>query len=153
MLLEYYLVPNLTFFDIQVHLDPNSKSYSHQYEGGINIQCNVIVVIDYRIKVQGIEDTTPSSIEFCENSGDSFVVRSATINSLSVLKSTSPVTTPMTTQEGTSDSLTAAIDIIVSPQTTTATKKYEVEINLDYNYIQTELMRVVRDTLRKMPMS
>lgn len=114
------------------------------------MQYDIIVIVDYRIKVQGFEDTSPSTMEFCDKSGDSFVVRSATIRCLSLLESTSPST--VTTQEGANESLTAAINVIC-PQSTITKKKYEVGINLDYNYIQTELMRIVRDTLRKMPVS
>jgi hypothetical protein len=118
----------------------------------VNIQYDIIVIIDYRIKVQGFEDTTPLNIEICDKSGDSFVVRSATIRCLSLLESNSPATSAMTTQEGINESLTAAINVL-SPQSTITKKKYEVGINLDYNYIQTELIRVVRDTLRVMPVS
>jgi hypothetical protein len=119
----------------------------HQYEGGVNIQYDIIVIVDYRIKVPGFEDTSPSTIEFCDKSGDSFVVRSATIRCISLLDSTSPATTTMTIPEGLNEPLTAAINV------TCPKKNYEIGINLDYSYIQAELMRVVRDTLRKMPVS
>jgi hypothetical protein len=114
----------------------------------VNIQYDIIVIIDYRIKVQGFEDISPSNIEFYDKSGDSFVVRSATIRCLSLLESTST----MTTQECINESLTAAINVL-TPQSTITKKKYEVGINLDYNFIQTELIRVLRDTLRVMPVS
>ena len=149
-------VTSVQLLAIRMGLTPLSiSSFDHESSFGSKRTeyYPVTLVVDYAINLRCSQDyqilnaATQSMATSAANGGDdTYIFGSATITSASYPdKPTLSVTTPLLEK-----SLSASI-VVLRSELGIVLRKCEVSINLDYEYILTELVKVIRGALHDLP--
>jgi hypothetical protein len=142
-------VTSVQLLHIRVFLDPHLKMNQRNFDTNSDSDmksCGISLNIEYAIKIPDSQKTKPISQNFCEQEDESLTFGSVAITSVPYLPRID-AEYPLTATISTTSSKISRFKFEMNPV------NFDFSIFLDYDFILSELMRIISIELRRTPLS
>jgi hypothetical protein len=142
-------VTSVQLLHIIVYLDPHLKMNQRNFDTNSDSDmksCGISLIIEYAIKTPDSQKTKPISQNFCEQEDESLTFGSVAVTSVPYLPRID-AEYPLTATISTSSSKISRFKFEKNPV------NFDFSIFLDYDFILSELMRIISIELRRTPLS
>jgi hypothetical protein len=138
-------VTSVQLLHLRVYLDPHLEINQKSFDTNTGTKsCGISLVIEYGIKTPDSQKTKPGSQNYCDQEDESFTFGSVAIKSVPYLPRIDGY--PLTATISTSSNI-SRLKFEINPV------NFNFSIFLDYDFILSELMRIISFELRRAPLS